>query len=112
MMKFSVSINMKIGYIQKYDLKLNPHLTERFKFIEAPFTRTISSKSDKISSKILASSVDYEEIVSNTKIMKENNNLILTCEPFFLDDELKEKVTKWVEWANKVNPKEYEILSQ
>lgn len=26
---------MKIGYINRHDLKLNPHLKERFKFIEA-----------------------------------------------------------------------------
>ena len=41
------------------------------------------------------------------KIMKKNN-LILVCEPFLLDDELKEKVIKWVDWANKADPKEYD----
>nr|DAW20614.1 MAG TPA: hypothetical protein [Caudoviricetes sp.] len=35
---------MEIVYIQRYDLKLNPHLTERFKFREASATRTINSK--------------------------------------------------------------------
>ena len=98
---------MKIGYIQRYDLKLNPHLTERFKFIEAPFTRTISRKGDKIRSKMFMFPVDYEEIVNNSKIMK-TSNLILVCEPFLLDDELKEKIEKWVEWANKADPKEYD----
>ena len=98
---------MKIGYIQRYDLKLNPHLTERFKFIEAPFTRTINSKGDKIRSKMLMFPVDYEEIVNNAEIMK-TSDLILVCEPFLLDDELKEKVEKWVEWANKADPKEYD----
>ena len=33
---------MKIGYIVKYDLTLNPNLTERFKFREVAFTRRIS----------------------------------------------------------------------
>lgn len=98
---------MKIGYIQRYDLKLNPHLTERFKFREASATRTINSKGDKIRSKMLAFPVDYEEIASNTKIMKERG-LILACEPFLLDDELREKALKWVEWANKADPKEYD----
>lgn len=32
----------------------------------------------------------------------------MTCEPFLLDDELKEKAIKWVEWANKADPKEYD----
>lgn len=30
---------MKIGYIARYDLDMNPHLTERFKFKEATYTR-------------------------------------------------------------------------
>lgn len=52
--------------------------------------------------------VDYEEIVDNANIMKENPNLIIVTEPFLLDDELRKKVTKWVEWANKADPKEYD----
>lgn len=98
---------MKIGYIQRYDLKLNPHLTERFKFIEASCTRTINSRGDKIRSKILCLPVDYEEIFDNANIMK-TSKIIVVCEPFLLDDELKEKVIKWVDWANKADPKEYD----
>lgn len=52
--------------------------------------------------------VDYEEIVSNANLMKENPNLILVREPFLLDDELKERCVKWVEWANNADPKEYD----
>ena len=68
---------MKIGYIQQYDLELNPHLTERFKFREASFTRKINSRGDRVYSKMLLYPVDYE-------------------------------VTKWVEWANKADPKDYD----
>ena len=46
-------MNMKLGYIAKYDLKLNPHLTEPFVFKEASFTRRISSKGDRVYSKLL-----------------------------------------------------------
>lgn len=99
---------MKIGYIQEYDLELNPHLTERFKFREASFTRRISSRGDRVYSKMLQFPVDYEEIVDNANIMKNNSDLILVREPFLLDDELKEKVTKWVEWANHAEPSEYD----
>lgn len=99
---------MKIGYIVEYDLKLNPHLTERFKFREATFTRRISSRGDRVYSKMLACPVDYEEIVSNANIMKQNPSVILAREPFLLDDELRAKVTKWVEWANKAAPEEYD----
>ena len=86
---------MKIGYIVKYDLTLNPHLTERFKFREATFTRKVNSRGDRVYSKMLQFPIDYQEIVDNANIMK-NSNLILVQEPFLLDDELREKVTKWV----------------
>lgn len=56
---------MKIGYIVKYDLTLNPHLTERFKFREATFTRNINSRGDRVYSKMLQFPIDYEEIVDN-----------------------------------------------
>ena len=55
---------------------------------------------------------DYDEIVSNAKIMKENKSIILVREPFLLDDELREKVTKWVEWANKAKPSEYDPFAK
>lgn len=52
--------------------------------------------------------VDYEEIVDNANIMKNNSSIILVREPFLLDDELREKVVRWVEWANKAKPSEYD----
>lgn len=56
--------------------------------------------------------VDYEEIVSNANIMHDNPQLILVQEPFLLDDELRERVTKWVEWANKAEPSEYDPFAK
>ena len=103
---------MKIGYISERDLELNPHLTERFKFREATFTRRISSRGDKVYSKLLLFPVDYEEIVDNANIMKNHSNIILTREPFLLDDELREKCIRWVEWANKVDESEYNPLKR
>lgn len=99
---------MKIGYISRRNLEMNPYLTERFKFTEATFTRKINSRGDKVYSKMLLFPVDYEEIVDNANIMKENPNLIIVTEPFLLYDELREKVIKWVEWANNADPKEYD----
>lgn len=98
---------MKLGYIQKINLEMNPHLTERFRFKETTFTRKITSKGDRIYSKMFYP-LDYEDVVSNTNIMKGNSKIILVGEPFILDDELKEKVVKWVEWANHADPKEYD----
>ena len=103
---------MKIGYIAEYDLELNPHLTEKFKFRESTFTRRISSRGDRVYSKMLQFPVDYEEIVDNANIMKNNSDIILVREPFLLDDELKEKVTKWVEWANHAEPSEYDPFAK
>ena len=103
---------MKIGYIQEYDLELNPHLTERFKFREATFTRRISSRGDRVYSKMLQFPEDYDEIEDNANMMKNNSDIILVREPFLLDDELKEKVTKWVDWANKADPREYDPFAK
>ena len=103
---------MKIGYIAEYDLELNPHLTEKFKFRESTFTRRISSRGDRVYSKMLQFPVDYEEIVDNANMMKNNSDIILVREPFLLDDELKEKVIKWVDWANKADPREYDPFAK
>ena len=100
-----------MGYIKEYDLELNPQLTERFKFLETTFTRKISSCSDRVYSKMFYP-IDYDEIVSNAKIMKENPSVILVREPFLLDDELREKALKWVEWANKAKPSEYDPFAK
>lgn len=99
---------MKIGYIVKYDLELNPNLTERFTFREGTCTRTINSRGDKVRSKILRFAVDYEEIEENAKLLKENPGIMLVREPFLLDDELRDRAIRWVEWANKADPKEYD----
>lgn len=102
---------MKIGYIARYDLDLNPHLTEKFEFKEATFTRRISSRGDRVYSKMLMYPVDYEEIVDNANIMKGNSGLIIVREPFLLDDELREKCVRWVEWANKAKESEYSFFA-
>ena len=101
---------MKIGYIQEIDLESNPHIKERFRFREATFTRRISSRGDKVYSKMLLHPIDYEEIVDNANIMKRNSSIILVREPFLLDDALKEKVIKWVAWANKAKREDYDLL--
>jgi hypothetical protein len=56
--------------------------------------------------------LDYEEIVNNASIMRENPGIILVQEAFLLDDELREKVVKWVEWANQAKPSEYDPFAK
>lgn len=101
---------MKIGCIQKYS---DPRHIEndRFRFIECSCTRRISSKSDRVYSKRFMPQ-DYEEIVSNANIMRKNPEIILVQEAFLLDDELREKVVKWVEWANQADPSEYDPFAK
>lgn len=101
---------MKIGYIAKHDLELNPQLSKRFEFKEASFTRRISSRGDTIRSKLLRMPVDYQEIVNNANFMKNQTGIMLIREPFLLDDELRERCIRWVAWANSVDPSEYELL--
>lgn len=100
----------RIGYIVEYDLKLNPHLENKFAFREASFVRKISIKGDRVYSKMLLCPVDYEEIVDNAEIMRNHPGIILVREPFLLDDELRDKATKWVEWANTAKPEEYDFF--
>ena len=102
---------MKIGYIKRNNQEYNPQLP-RFQFKAARFTRRISSRGDRVYSKMLVFPVDYEEIVDNANMMKGDSGLIIVSEPFLLDDELKEKCIRWVEWANKADPSEYELFAQ
>ena len=103
---------MKVGYIQRINLEYNPDSPVKFVFNEASFTRKIGAKTDKIRSKLFYCPIDYEEVESNTQMLKEEPQLILVTEPFFVDDELRERVTKWVEWANNADPKEYDFFAQ
>lgn len=98
---------MKIGYIEQIDTKMNPGM-EKFKFREATYQRIINSRGDKIKSKMLLFAVDYEEVKMNTELMRKEG-MVLVREPFFLDDKLREKATRWVEWANSVDEKEYNL---
>ena len=101
---------MKIGYISRNNIDLNPD-REKFEFKEATFTRRISSRGNMVYSKMLKHPIDYEEIVGNANLMKNNPSLIIVTEPFLLDDELREKAVRWVEWANKADPKEYDLFA-
>lgn len=96
---------MRIGYIYRRE---SPDKSKcEFAFRESSCTRRISGKSDRVYSKMLYP-VDFEEIVSNAKIMQGNSRIILVQEPFLVSDELREKVTRWVAWANSADRSEYD----
>lgn len=96
-------IKNKIGYICRIAGKGTGYM---FRFLETSYTRKISSRSDRVYSKILYPQ-NYDDVKNNTEIMKENG-VILVTEPFFLDDELREKAVRWVEWANNADQREYD----
>lgn len=103
---------MTLGYIRRCNLELNPQITKPFKLLEASYTQSISSRGNKVKSKMFCTSLDYDDVAFNTEIMKEHSNMILVGEPFFMDDEIRERVTKWVEWANNADPKEYDPFAE
>lgn len=96
---------MRLGYIQRLDKKLNPNLEKEFVFREAPFSRRISSRGDKVYCKMF-SAFDYEEIELNTEILKKSQGIMLVQEPFILDDELRARAVNWVNYANNADPSE------
>ena len=96
-------IKNRLGYIARYGDIGNGY---RFEFMETSYTRKISSQSDLVYSKILYP-IDYTDVKTNTEIMMEDG-VILVGEPFFLDDNLREKSVKWVEFANSLDPYEYD----
>lgn len=98
----------RIGFIHRINLELNPSSTEKFKYREASYTRRIGPRGDTVRSNLFYGSLDYEDIESNTRILKEHSDLILVNEYFFVDDELHERITRWVEWANQADPKDYD----
>lgn len=103
-------MKMKIGYIERYSDSTNAQCYN-FRFIECSFTRRISSKGDRVYTKQFMP-IDYEEIVDNANIMKGSSGIILVQEPFLLDDELRGKVAKWVEWANGADLSEYDPFAK
>lgn len=92
---------MRLGYIVRYGGD-----KPKFGFREFSYTRRITSRGDRVYSNMMMP-VDYEDVKLTTDQMKEEG-IVIVGEPFFLDDELRTKTIRWVEWANNVDPKEYD----
>lgn len=102
---------MALGYITKYDLELNPHLDVPFKYKEYPFSIRINSRGKKIYSKGFYP-LDYDEVVDDTEMLRKMSTLMLIKTPIILDDELRDRMKKWVEWANASKPSAYELFAE
>jgi hypothetical protein len=98
---------LRIGYIARS----NVGGKSRFVFHESSYTRRITARGDRVYSDMLLFPVDYEDVALTTSQIKEKGVIVIT-EPFFLDDELRDKVINWIEWANSVDQKEYDPFAE
>ena len=100
-------IIMRVGYISKrVDIETGK---ETFKYIEGNATRRIGVRTDTIKVKFLYGTIPYEEVLSNTEILSDTRIMIVQ-EPFFTNDEMKERAQKWCDWANSCENREYSML--
>ena len=97
---------MKIGYI----CMVVQGEKENFEYQEASCTRTIGTRTDKVRCKFLYPQ-DYEDVMRNTEMLKNNTGIMIVREPFFTDEELKKRCLKWCEWANSCENREYSFSS-
>lgn len=97
---------MKVGYIYK---RTDENGKENFKYREANATRRIGVKADTVKVPFLYGTTPYEEIESNTRIM---NGIILVTEPFFTNEETKDRAERWCEWANSCEHREYSFFGE
>ena len=94
---------LRIGYIVRF----RNDYGRKFEYVEDSYYRKITSKGDKVYSKMLLFPAFYEDVEFTTEQMR-RSGIIIVQEPFFVDDELRDKAKRWVEWANNANPKEYD----
>lgn len=97
---------MKVGYIRRNRYENG---SEDFKYIEGNATRRIGARTDTIKVKFLYGTIPYEEVMSNTEMLKDGDIMIVS-EPFFTTPELKERCEKWCEWANSCKNREYSFF--
>lgn len=98
---------MKLGYIERYmDVYADKVSGHRYRFIESPYTIRISSRGKRVYAKRFFP-FDFDYVENNTELFKADG-LVLVNEPFFLDDDLRKKAVRWVEFANKADPKEFD----
>lgn len=95
-MEMTVKIGDTIGLISKVLFNMRDNRENYWKLSEGKVKSiTINSKGRRVKADHFYT-LDAEEIELNTKWMLENERLILTCEPFILTDELRQRVEKWI----------------
>lgn len=100
---------MKVGYILK---RIDENGKEIFKYREANATRRIGVKTDTIKVPFLYGTIPYKEIDSNTNMMSAESGIVLVGEPFFTNEETKNRMERWCEWANSCEHREYSFFGE
>ena len=96
----NVKVGDSVGLINKVLFNMKDNRTNYWKLSEGKVKSImINSKGRRVKADHFYT-LDAEEIENNTKWMLEADRLILTREPFILTDELRERVTNWIEREN------------
>ena len=99
----SVKLGDTIGLINKVLFNMKDDRTNYWKLSEGKAKSiTLNRKGRRVKADHFYT-LDADEIESNTKWMLDTERLILTREPFILTDELRERVTRWIEDENRRN---------
>ena len=89
-----------IGLIQKVLFNMKDDRTNYWKLSEGKVKSiTLNRKGRRVKADHFYT-LDAEEVEFNTKWMLETDRLILTCEPFILTEELRQRVEAWIEQEN------------
>lgn len=93
-MQTKAKIGDSIGMIIKF---LDP---KKYELREAIVTSIrITKRGIKVYAPKCFRPILLDEIESNTSWMKQNKNIILVREPVLLDDEIRDRMNIWCDWA-------------
>ena len=99
-MDVSVKLGDTIGLINKVLFNMKDDRTNYWKLSEGKVKSiTLNRKGRRVKADHFYT-LDAEEVEFNTKWMLETDRLILTCEPFILTEELRQRVEAWIEQEN------------
>lgn len=102
----TVNVGDTIGLIHKVLFNMKDGRTNYWELCEGKVKSiTINSKGRRVKADHFYT-LDAKEIELNTEWMLESERLILTCEPFILTEELRERVVCWIDKENELEREE------
>lgn len=93
-MEIKVEVGNSVGMIIKF---LDP---PKYELRECKVTSIrITKQGTKVYAPKCFRPIFYDEIEFNTKWMNQNKNIVLVREPVLLNDEIRERMNRWCDWA-------------